>query len=48
MKEIILLTSDKMAVTIKEAGDTDSVSKYNLIIYSTEKCHIFAPKPAQM
>lgn len=48
MRDIILLTSNKMAVTTKEAGDTDSVSKYNLIIYSTEKCHIFAPKPDQM
>lgn len=34
---IILLMSDKMAVTIKEAGGTDFLSKHNLIICSTEK-----------
>lgn len=34
---MILLVSDKMAVTMKEAGDTDSLSKHNLIIYFTEK-----------
>lgn len=34
---IILLMSDKMTVTMKEAGGTDSLSIHNLIIYSTEK-----------
>lgn len=38
MRDIILLMNDKMAVTTKEAGGTDSVPKYNLTVYSTEKC----------
>lgn len=40
--------SDKMAVTTKKAGGTDSVSKYNIIIYFSEKCWSFASKPEQM
>lgn len=37
MMSIILLMSDKLAVTMKEAEVTDSLSKLNLIIYPTEK-----------
>lgn len=48
MRGIILLMSDRTAVTTKEAGGTDSVPKYNLIMYSTEKCQSFASKPEQM
>lgn len=45
---IILLMSDKMAATTKEARGAASLSKHNLIISSTEKHQIPAFKPDQM